>query len=137
MNAKAFKASLIKLSIKLIKTDIETDFKYKGNSEEKTYSGNVLTMKKGEDLKYVKFNPEDPCKYFDTEYEFCFNTTDCPFTSFNEKNFKRSKWYFLDPFAMIPDNKINQVYKKDIKDKDIESLFDKRKVDLIVRLFSE
>lgn len=137
MKAKVFKASLIKLSVKLIKTDIESDFKYKGNSEERTYGGDVLTMKKGEDIKYVKFNPEEPCKYFDTNYEFCFNTTDCQFNSFNEKNFKRSKWYFLDPFAMISDNKINQVYRKDIKDKDIESLFDKRKVDLIVRLFSE
>lgn len=82
MNSKTFRASLIKLAVKLIKSDIETDFKYKGNSEERTYSGDILTMKKGEDLKYVKFNPEDPCKYFDTKYEFCFNTTDCSFYFF-------------------------------------------------------
>lgn len=137
MNAKSFKSLLIQQSIKLIKKDIDTNQRYHGTDSDKVYSGDILSMKKGENLVYETFKPEEPNKYFDIQYGFCFNTTDCPFTSFNEKTFKKSKWYFLDPFALIPENKINRLYEGKIKDKDIENAFDKRKIDLIVKLFSD
>ena len=57
--------------------------------------------------------------------------------SFKEKTFKKSKWYFIDPWIFVPEKQVNQIYQKDIKDKDIEKILDKKRIDYKTKLFSE
>ena len=51
MGPKSFKDKLIKLSIKVLKRDIEADFYYKGTPEERTYAGDLLSVKKGQEIR--------------------------------------------------------------------------------------
>lgn len=137
MGPKEFRDKLIKQMVKVIKRDIDADFYYKGTPDDRTFSGDIISMKKGQEIRYHKYDPVEWLPYYDLDFEYCFNLTDHPFSSFKEKNFKRSKWYFVDPWALVEEKKINQLYKKDIKDKDIEKSLVKSKVDLLVSLFSE
>ena len=133
MNSKDFKKTLIELSKTIIKKDVETNHKNRGSLEDPYFSGDILSMKKGEEIRYEAFVPDSENKYYDLDYPFVFNCTDSPFCNFNIKSFKKSKWYFLDPWALLIETKRNQMYERDIKDSD----FDKKKVELIVNLFSD
>ena len=137
MGPKSFKDKLIKLSIKVLKRDIEADFYYKGTPEERTYAGDLLSVKKGQEIRYHKFDPVEWLPYYELDFEYCFNLTDHPMESFKEKTFKKSKWYFIDPWIFVPEKQVNQIYQKDIKDKDIEKILDKKRIDYITKLFSE